>query len=261
MPAYNAEKYIAEAIESILSQTYQNLELIIIDDCSTDNTWELIRKFRNKDKRIQVFQNNENLYIAENRNKLLTKSQGKYIVWQDADDVSLPDRIEKQVQLLESDRSIGIVGGYLLFYQDKKFTSTRKYDQNDKELRSKIFRYSPVAQPAAMIRKECFDKVGLYNPKYPPAEDIDMSFRIGNYYKFANVSQPVIMYRQYAESATFQRLKKIELSTIEIRLKNALNPNYHFGILDMIYNLVQCVSIYIMPAKLKINLFNAVRNS
>ncbi len=261
MPAYNAEKYIGEAIESILSQTYKNFELIIIDDCSTDDTWKVIQEYQKKDKRISAFQNKRNLYIAENRNKLLKYANGRYVAWQDADDISLPDRIEKQVAFLEKNPQVGVVGGYLLFYQDGKIVSTRKYDTTDKLLRKKIFRYSPVAQPAAMIRKECFDKVGDYNPKYPPAEDIDMSFRIGNHYKFANLSEPVIKYRQYDNSATFKRLKKIELSTIEVRLINAGNPHYHFGIFDMMYNLMQYISIYIIPPKLKIKLFNAIRNT
>lgn len=261
MPAYNAEKYIAEAIESILNQTYKNFELIIIDDFSTDRTWEIIQKYQKKDKRISAFQNAENLYIAKNRNALLKKAVGKYIAWQDADDISLPNRIQKQVELLEKNPDVGIVGGYLLFYQDDKVISTRKYDTTDDKLRQKIFRYSPVAQPAAMIRKECFERVGEYNPKYPPAEDIDMSFRIGKYYKFANLSEPVIKYRQYDESATFLRLKKIELSTIEVRLKNASNSKYNFGIFDMMYNLMQFISVYIIPPKLKIKLFNAIRNT
>jgi len=261
MPAYNADKYIGDAIESILNQTYKKLELIIIDDCSQDNTWKIIQEYLKKDKRISAFQNKKNLYIAENRNKLLKHARGRYIAWQDADDISISDRIDKQVELLEKNPDIGIVGGYLLFYQDGKVISTRRYDTNDKQLRKKIFRYSPVAQPAAMIRKECFDKIGIYNLKYPPAEDIDMSFRIGEYYQFANLAKPVIKYRQYAKSATFQKLKKIELSTIEIRLKNARNEKYHFGITDLMYNMLELASIYVIPSTWKIKLFNFFRNS
>lgn len=261
MPAYNSEKYIGEAIESILNQTYTNFEFIIADDCSTDDTWEIIKKYEKTDKRITAIRNKKNLYIAKNRNLLVKKAKGEYIAWQDSDDVSYLDRLEKQVRVLEADPEIGIVGGYIMFFDAKGDFSVRKYATNDEELRETIFRYSPVAQPTAMVRKAALETAGEYNPAYPPAEDIDMSFRIGNTYKFANIPQPTLRYRSYNESATFTKLKQIELSTIEIRMKNRKNPNYSFSFFDMIYNLLQYISVFIVPPKLKIALFNAIRNS
>ena len=111
MPAYNAEKYIAEAIESILNQTYENFELIIADDASTDKTWSIICNYNNNDKRIVAVRNNKNLYIAGNRNKLVSLARGKYIAWQDADDISYRKRLERQVNLWKKTRMLGFVGG------------------------------------------------------------------------------------------------------------------------------------------------------
>lgn len=261
MPAYNAEKYIAEAIESILSQTFTDFELIISDDASTDATWNIIQKYKEKDKRIIINKNKENLYIAENRNLLVKLAKGKYIAWQDADDISLPNRIKNQYELMEKDSSLGIVGGYLQFFDDYGVKSIRKYKTDDSSLRSNIFKYSPVAQPTAMIRKECFDKVGLYNPEYPPAEDIDMSFRIGALYKFANLPEITLKYREHHSSATFKKLKKIELSTLKIRWENNNKNGYKMNLVDKIYNVFEHVSIYIVPPKLKIALFNLFRNT
>src|ERR1035437_799289 len=180
MPAYNAEKYIGEAIESILNQTFKDFELIIVNDASTDSTLSIIQKFAKKDKRVKVYENKKNLYIAANRNRLIKLANGKYVAWQDADDISMLKRLEHQYKFLEKYKEVGIVGGFLQFFNDKEGnTSIRKYAASDKDLRKTIFRYSPVAQPAAMIRRKILNEVGEYNLKYPPAEDIDMSFRIG----------------------------------------------------------------------------------
>ena len=94
MPAYNSEKYISDSINSILSQTYTNFELLILNDCSQDRTLELITELAKKDSRIKVINNPVNLNIAANRNKGIEISKGEYIVWQDSDDISLPNRIE-----------------------------------------------------------------------------------------------------------------------------------------------------------------------
>ncbi|MCX6730647.1 MAG: glycosyltransferase family A protein [Candidatus Roizmanbacteria bacterium] len=261
MPAYNAEKYIAEAIESILAQTFKDFELIISDDASTDKTWDIIKKYKDKDKRIFITRNSKNRYIAENRNVLVKLAKGKYIAWQDADDISVPVRLKKQSHFLEKNPQVGIVGGYLQFFDEKGTKSIRKYATSDKELRKNIFRFSPVAQPTAMIRSECFKKVGLYNPKYPPAEDIDMSFRIGKFYEFANLPQITLKYREHLDSATFNKLKKIELSTLEVRRENDGKNGYKLSYLDRLYNLLQYVSIFVLPGRIKIALFNAIRNS
>lgn len=261
MPTYNAEKYVNEAIESILSQTFTDLELIIIDDCSTDKTWEIIQKYKEKDKRIIAIKNEKNLGIAGNRNKLKKLAKGIYVVWQDADDISMPDRLKHQYEFMEMNQAVGICGGWLDFFNDKGQSSVRKYKGKDEDLRKNIFRFSPVAQPGAIIRKSVLDKMGDYDLNYPLAEDLDMSFRIGRKYKFANVQEVVIKYRENDNSATFTRLKTAELKTISIRLKYAGDKFYKMSAGDHFYSIVQYISVFIMPTKFKIFLFNILRNS
>lgn len=259
-PAYNAEEYIAEAIESILNQTFRDFEFIIIDNCSTDKTWEIIQRYINKDDRIIALKNERNLGIAGNRNKGLSLARGKYIVWQDADDISMPTRIEKEYEFMEENPEVGIVGGYLQFFNEKENLSIRKYALDDQSLRKVIFRYSPVAQPAAMVRKKCLDEFGEYSLKYPVTEDLDMCFRIGSKYKFANLQEVVIKYRENVSSVTFAKLKKMELDTLEIRKKYAKGYGYNMTISDKIYNFFQYCSIFIVPSRIKIWLFNKIRN-
>jgi glycosyltransferase involved in cell wall biosynthesis len=261
MPAYNAEKYISDSIDSILIQTFADFEFVIIDDCSTDKTWDIIQEYSQKDKRIVAIKNEKNLGIAGNRNKLKKLAKGEYIMWQDADDISMEGRMQMQVEVLDKDSSIGIVGGYLQFFDETGDFNIRKYDSKDSVLRQNIFRYSPVAQPASMIRKNVLDKVGDYDLNYPPAEDLDMSFRIGKNYKFSNVQKIVLRYRETHTGATFTSLKKMELSTISIRLRYASSKEYNMRLSDHIYNILQYISIFMIPPKLKITIFKLIRNS
>lgn len=260
-PAYNAEHYISLAIESILNQTFADFEYIILDDASTDSTLKIIQEYAQKDKRIRVVTNRKNLYIAGARNKLIKEAKGKYIVWQDADDISLPQRIEHQLQFMEKHPKIGIVGGFLEFFGVEGVRGTRKYAQYDQSLRKNIFKISPVAQPASMIRREVFEKVGEYDLRFPPAEDLDMSFRIGMYYQFANLQETVLKYRENLTSATFTRLKKIEKTSIGIRYYYRNSPAYHISFIDKVYNVLHYFSIFLIPPRIKIWLFNRLRNS
>lgn len=261
MPVYNAERYLREAIESILNQTFKDFEFIIVDDNSTDGSSRIIQGYARKDKRIIALKNEKNLGIAGNRNKGISLVRGKYVVWQDVDDISMVYPIEHQYKFMEENPEVGIVGGYLQFFNENGDLSIRKYAPDDEMLRRNIFKYSPVAQPGAMIRRKCFDEFGGYNLKYPPAEDLDMSFRIGSKYKFANLQEIVIKYRKNINSATFTKLRTIELNTIEIRNKYANNSAYRITVIDKIYNLIQYFSIYIIPSKIKLWLFNKIRNS
>jgi len=189
----------------------------------------------------------------------LSKAQGEYIAWQDADDISISDRLEKQFELMESHPQVGICGGWLEIFSNHGTEGIRRYSVDDKKLRKDIFKFSPVAQPASMIRNKAI--LGLsYNKQYSGCEDIDMSFKIGVNWQFANVAQVVLRYRRHYNSATYQRLKFIERQTIKIRKKYKANPSYHFSVLDGVYNFFQLLTLNVMPAKVRIYLFNFFRN-
>jgi glycosyltransferase involved in cell wall biosynthesis len=260
-PAYNATPFLEASANSILDQTYTHFELIIVDDGSRDGTWALMEQLAAKDSRVRIYRNSHNLGIAGTRNRLKSLAQGKYIAWQDADDISLPSRLADQFALMESDPAIGICGGGLQFFDDRGELHKRLYASADEDLRASIFRYSPVAQPAAMIRKSVLDQVGDYDLNYPPAEDLDMSFRIGMVSKFANIAGLAIRYRETSTGATFTRLKLMELNTISIRLRYAHSKHYAMTFADHVYNICQYVSIFVIPSRLKIAIFSFFRNS
>ncbi len=261
LPAYNAEPYIAKAIDSILNQTFQDFELIIVDNCSTDKTWQIIQSYVIKDNRIRAYQNDINLGVAGNRNRGISFAEGDYFAWQDADDISYPQRLEKQYYFMEQNPKVGIVGGFLQFFDETGYLSIRKYAPDDASLRKTIFRYSPVALPATMIRKSSLDELGNYAVEYAPAEDLEMALRIGSRYRLANLQEVVLDYRQTPNSVTFRSLKKMELETLIIRKKYAQNDAYYMTLFDKLYNFLQYISIFIIPPTWKIQLFNWLRNS
>lgn len=261
IPAYNCALYIADSINSITSQTYKNLECIVIDDCSTDNTWEIIQSLSRADARIKPHRNLQNVGIGANRRHGIELAVGEYICWQDADDISLPGRVERQVDFLRNHPEVGAVGGFLEFFGDKTPSSIRKYAADDEKLRKDIFKYNPVAQPAAMVRRECYETIGSYDESYTVSEDLEMLFRIGTKYKFGNIQEVAIRYRQHASSLTVSKLRHMELTTLKLRWRYARHSSYKPDIVDFVYNVAQFISIFLIPSRLKMAIFNKLRNS
>lgn len=257
-PAYNAAPYIADAIESILRQTYTHFEHIVIDDCSTDATWSIVQDRARRDSRIRAERNSRNLGIAGTRNRGVALAAGKYVMWQDADDLSMPDRMEEQVAMLESDPEVGIVGGSLRFFDDAGERRERRYLTDDAAMRRVIFRHSPVAQPAAMLRKSVLEQCGEY--RYPPTEDLDMLFRIGRISRFANLDKVVLKYRESPGSATATRLRLMEKNTLLIRARNWRLGGYPVSARDVLYNFAHAGTLYLVPARVKLWLFRKLRD-
>ena len=261
MPVYNAEAYLSEAIESILNQTFTNFEFIIVYDASTDNSYKIIEEFLKKDKRIIFLINKNNLGLAESRTKGTKYATGKYLAVADADDISIPTRLEKQYNYLEKHSDFGVVGGFIQLFdsQTQKIIGVRKYYEDDSNLRKRLFLYCPIAQPVCMIRKEVFDNIGYYDPKYPLAEDLDLWFRIGTRYKFANIQEILLKYRVHKNSTTISKIKKMEAMTLDLRKKYSNGYGYSMTLFDKIYNIVIRLT-YFVPYKVKIQIFNLFRN-
>ncbi len=260
MPAYNARKYISEAIESVLNQTFKDFEFIIIDDCSTDKTLEIIEDYAKKDSRIIALRNEVNLKMSHTLNKGLALAKGKYIARMDADDWCHPERLYKQFVFMENNPEIGISGGSMnICDENLNVKSLRKYNLTDREIKKNIFKYSPFCHPSIIIKKEVFDRVGRYDANFNPAEDYELYFRIGEFYKFGNLDDVLLRYRVVEKSMTTGFTKKMELKTIAIR--NRYSKKYNMSFFDRIYNFLHRVSVHLVPPKFKIMLFNFLRNN
>jgi len=195
LSVYNTDKYLEEAIESILSQTYKDFEFIIINDGSTDKSLEIIENYAQKDSRIVVV-NRENRGLIESLNEGIRIAKGKYIARMDADDISLPQRFEKQIDFMEKNFDVGILGSAVItFGENLKESIWTLHTKNDL-LKAELLFSSCFAHPAVIMRKELIEKYDLYYSKdFIDAEDYELWTRFSNYCKFANLKEPLLKYR------------------------------------------------------------------
>ncbi|MBR5130207.1 MAG: glycosyltransferase [Alphaproteobacteria bacterium] len=213
MPVYNTEKgYLTEAIESILNQTFQDFEFLIIDDGSTEpHVKETILSYN--DDRIKYFYK-DNSGVADTLNFGLSKASGEYIARMDADDISLPERFEKQASFLDCHPDISLVGSWIEFFPDKKVWKTMK--------QPKLFDFlkgTQLAHPTVMFRHDDFKKYDFkYNPEYP-AEDYELWTRVISVLKVDNIQEVLLKYRVSEKQVTASKACRIASSNNKIQQK------------------------------------------
>ncbi len=203
MPAYNAGKYIRQAIESILNQTYPYLELLIADDASKDNTKKIIESYT--DPRIKKFHNEKNLGYLKTCNKLFEKATGDYIAFQDADDFSAPDRFEKQLKAFEEDSRLGAIGCNKTAVDTKNnpMFSTNFFLKHE-DILNHIPEYFSVIPNSYLFKKDVYDTIGGYNEYFDRigAEDYYWTYLIMEKFELINLQQPLYFYRYNPNSIT-----------------------------------------------------------
>ncbi|WP_293347673.1 MULTISPECIES: glycosyltransferase family A protein [unclassified Microcoleus] len=207
IPAYNAEEFIAQTLESVLSQTYQNIEILVVDDGSTDTTAEIIKSFAQKDRRITLLQQ-QNAGVAVARNLAYLHSKGEHIAPIDADDIWYPQNLEKQVECLtKSESFVGVVYSWSLDINEEGlltggfYNSTIEGSVHD----ALVYKYFIGNASSSLIRRACFEKFGGYNCKFKlenaqGCEDWELHLRIAQYYQFKVVPEYLVGYRQIASS-------------------------------------------------------------
>lgn len=215
LPVYNGEKYLKEAIESILNQTYTNFEFIIIDDGSKDSSLEIIRDYEKEDERIVVV-SRENKGLIATLNEGIEKARGKYIARMDQDDISLPQRFEEQLKYMITN-NLDICGGnYLIIDQNSKTISTSEVPESFSEILLTMVSNVPFAHPSVMIKKFFLDdkklKYGING--YKNAEDLDLWINMYNQNaRFGNVKKRIIKYRVVPTSMSRTNHKKIKIES------------------------------------------------
>lgn len=201
LPAYNAGPYISDAVNSILEQTFTNFELIIVNDCATDNTEEEILKFT--DPRIRYYKNEHNLGLILTLNKLIGLAQGKYLARMDADDISINTRLEKQVNFLEQNPEIGIVScGFQNFGNNN---ATVYYKQLNDDIKLNLLYKTEICHAAALIRTSlAVQHTPFYNTDYKHAEDYELWARMTLYTSFYNLQE--VLYKVRIVSTSVSRV-------------------------------------------------------
>lgn len=223
MPVYNGEKYLRDAIESVLSQTYVDFEFIIIDDASKDGSVAIVREYN--DDRIKFFKNDTNMGVAATLNKGIDLASGKYIARMDCDDISMPNRFEKQIKYMESHVDTVICGSSVNILSDGN-EIFRSYSEFDSQIRADMVFNSAFVHPAVMIKAEVFKKYGIkYDVEYERAEDYEMWARIIKVGECHNIALPLLKYRHHTKQVTQTQKELMFTATNRVREKMIFDMN------------------------------------
>lgn len=237
---YNRAKFLPEAIESVLAQTFKDWELLIVDDCSMDNTKEVTEKYVAKDSRIKYFRNEVNLKISKSRNRGLDLAQGKYVAMLDSDDVWCDnEKLEKQYNFLENKAGYALMGGGVIIV-DENGKEIKRYLSpiGNRDLKRNILVKNPFAQSSIMYPRQVALDLGGYDINLSGIEDYDLWLRIGKKYKIANLHDYVLKYRIHGSNISLtDRARLMERNLFLVNRYKNYYPNYWKAVLRRIIRL------------------------
>lgn len=260
MPAYNAQKYIAAAIDSILEQTFADFEFIIIDDGSSDKTASIIEEYAKKDDRIVFLQNSQNLKISQALNQGLEIAKGKFVCRMDADDWSYPERLRVQMDFMKAYPNVVICGADIeVCDQNLNLLNTRTYPNTDSQIRGRIFKINPFAHPVTFYQAEIAKEAGGYDANFNLAEDYDLYFRMGKFGEFANIPKVLLKLRTHAQSLSTQNISQQSRLNFSVRIKALKTYGYRACWGDKIFLFFNYLGIFLIPNQWKFKLYNFIR--
>lgn len=195
IPTYNRAHLIGRAIQSVLDQTYEDYEIIVVDDRSTDNTEEVINEFRKKDERIRYIRHEKNKGGSAARNTGIKAAQGVYIAFHDSDDEWFPRKLAKQMEFFSTAKAVvGVTyTGFWRIEGDKKvYIPWSWVAKKDGNIHQELLKGNFVGTPSIVTRKECFERAGLFDESLPRLQDWDLVLRLSKHYDFKCIDEPLL---------------------------------------------------------------------
>lgn len=248
MSVYNGEKFLSEAVSSILNQTFKDFEFIIIDDGSTDRTLQILQKF--SDKRIRILQNEQNKGLVYSLNRGLEECNGDYIVRMDADDIANQQRLALQVCKMDESPKVVLLGSSFHMFYYKSFIRKRFSPLRDTErVKTRLLFQNAIAHPTTIIRARTIkDHQLFYDEEHCYAEDFGLWNKLALYGDITNLPEPLLKYRLVSNSQTargkrdekerrtiYKKIVSIPLSRLNIDVEN---NDIHFELAE-VHNLKQ----------------------
>ncbi|MEM3362588.1 MAG: glycosyltransferase [Candidatus Aenigmatarchaeota archaeon] len=260
MPVYNASEFLDNAITSIIKQTYQNFEFIIIDDASVDNSWQIIQKYKKlyPDK-IKAFHLKRNLNRGGDAcfNIGLKYARGKYIARMDADDIAHPQRLEKQVKFLEKNSHVFLVGAsaYVIDQQGKKI-GEKIMPIHHEDIFSEYVIFHPIIHSTIMFRNHIIKRVNFYRQYFSSNNDYYTLFELINKgYRFENLPDKLVYYRIHSRNDSLRNIKRSFFNTLKARVLIIKKYHYPLKASQFIKNILQLLLIIILPEKFILTLY------
>lgn len=239
MSVYNGELYLREAIESILQQSFNDFEFIIINDASTDNSQAIIESYY--DTRIVLLNNNSNLGLAQSLNRGLDVAHGQYIARMDADDISLPERLQKQVAFMDENNEIGICGTWFKMFGNNPGWVVR-YAVDHETIRSNLLFGPLLCHPSVIIRRDVLVDHDLhYDPAYDKAEDYALWIQCSRYCNFSNLAEELFLYRSHDSQISTAHISRQQESAKLVRIEELRSLGVQAN--QQEYDLHQAISI------------------
>lgn len=250
MAVYNQAETLNPAVKSILEQSFSDFELVIVDDHSTDEAPELLRRWRLKDNRVKVLTNTRHLGLTKSLNVGLKQAKTGLIARMDADDVAWPERLKRQRDYLLSHSKIGLLGtAVCLIDESGKPLRVKQLPAGPEKIRRSILSGCPFIHSTWMLPKSVLDEVGIYNEAFPYAQDYDLALRIVSRFPTANLLDPLLSYRVNSATAiSLKHLKRQERLALRARWLALTKYGYSWS---QSWRLVKPLLSFAVPAGIK----------
>lgn len=261
MPVRNAGKFLAEAVRSILDQTYKNLELIIVNDASTDNSFKIVASFR--DKRIKIFNNKRQLGVTKSANIAISKARGEYIARMDGDDVSSLTRITEQVNFLQRNKRVIAVGAQCELIDSNGVKIGEKlFPFDDLKIRKMIFSSVPLQQPTLMVAaKRLPENFVWYDENYFSAEELELLFKLFKYGEVRNLATKLLKYRIHDKNTSLIDPKKTFYLTLKTRISAISKYDYKPSFVGILITIAQTIIVSLIPERWIYPIYSFVRGT
>lgn len=227
LPVYNAERFIAEAVQSVLNQTFTDFELLVIDDGSTDRSAEIIKRF--SDPRIRYLKNETNQRLIKTLNRGLLEAKGEFIARMDSDDVCFPQRLERQLQFFKREQDVSVAGTFAIRIDETGRHGSLIQKPVGSELARSVWLPTPLLHPTVMMRRNLVDKGFVYDETCLHCEDYDLWIRLAQAgYRLENLPAPMLFYRVHSGGISLQNRDLQLENSFKIFLRHypGVDPTY-----------------------------------
>jgi glycosyltransferase involved in cell wall biosynthesis len=248
LPVFNGATYVESTIESVLSQSYSDFELLVLDDGSQDATPQILERCARRDPRLRIFRH-ENHGVGYTLQRGLSECGGRYVALIGADDLALPGRFEKQVSFLETNPDYVFVGGYLqIIDTGGRVIGLRRYPATDRNLRRTMLLYNPFGAPAAMFRREDALAAGGFTSRFWTCEDYDFFLRLAKRGKVANLTEALVSYRLHSNAVKATQTLRQLRDTLATKRAAYTEYGYRPSLIARVTDLALAVMTWLPPA-------------
>ncbi len=260
MPVYNQVEFVKEAIKSVLNQGYKNLELIVVDDCSSDGSGGVVRDLAQRDERIKIVENGIRLGVARSLNVGIEKASGEYVARMDADDVMVEKRLESQVEYLKNNPEVVVVGSWVKEIDGQgQIVGERRLPLEHEGIRQMMFYAMGMQHPTLMFNRKLIDRGFGWYQEIKYAEDLDLLFRLMRVGKLGNIGEYLVKYRVRGESESFRKVKQTFKTAFKVRKRAVSEYGYVPGVVALTKHYLSWIVVMSLPSGLVMRFYSWFR--